>query len=134
MSSGRTTNALIEGTPMKPTIQETEFGRITVDHIVHERDILIRPSGKVKKRKKKLSKKVSDSHVISLAEAKHIFGKGADRLIIGTGQEGHVQLSEEAQAFFREEDCLVELFPTPRAIEVWNQAEGKAIAMFHVNC
>jgi hypothetical protein len=134
MRPGHTINALIEGTPMKPTIQETEFGRITVDHIVHERDILIRPSGKVKKRKKRLSKKDGGSHMISLEEAKHIFGKGADRLIIGTGQEGHVQLSEEAQAYFQEQDCLVELFPTPQAIQVWNRSEGKAIGMFHVDC
>ena len=25
-------------------------------------------------------------------------------------------------------------FATPQAIEVWNQAEGKAIGMFHVTC
>jgi hypothetical protein len=119
---------------MKPTIQGTEFGRITVDEVVHERDILIRPSGKVKKRKKKLSRKDGSSHVVSLEEAKHIFGKGAERLIIGTGQEGHVQLSEEAQAYFKEQDCSVELFATPQAVEVWNQSEGKVIGMFHVNC
>lgn len=119
---------------MKPRIQSTESGRITVDEIVHERDILIRPSGKVKKRKKKLSRRDGDFHMISLEEARYIFGKGADRLIIGAGQEGHVQLSEEAQAFFQEQDCLVELFPTPQAIEVWNHSEGKVIGMFHVNC
>ena len=119
---------------MEPIIQGTEFGRITVDEVVYERDILIRPSGRVKKRRKKLSKKDGSSHVISLEEAKHIFGKGADRLIIGTGQEGHVQLSEEAQAYFNDQDCSVELLPTPQAIEAWNQSEGKAIGMFHVKC
>ena len=72
--------------------------------------------------------------MISLEEAKHIFGKGADRLIIGTGQEGHVQLSEEAQACFHDQDCSVEMLPTPQAVEVWNQSEGKAIGLFHIKC
>ena len=73
-------------------------------------------------------------HVISLEEAKHIFGKSAERLIIGTGQEGHIQLSDEAQQYFLEQDCAVELLPTPQAIAVWNRSEGKAIGMFHVTC
>ena len=120
---------------MKPFIQGTEFGRITVGEVVHEWDIVIRPSGKVKKRKKKLSKTHGgDAHVISLEEAIHIFGKGADRLIIGTGQEGHIRLSDEAQAYFQEQDCSVELFPTQQAVDVWNKLEGKAIGMFHVTC
>ena len=41
---------------MQPQIQNTEFGFITVDGEEIDHDILIRLSGKVKKRKKKLSK------------------------------------------------------------------------------
>ena len=63
---------------MEPTIQGTTFGRITVDAEEYERDIVIRLTGKVKKRKKKLSKKEGGtSHTVSLAEAKYIFDKGA---------------------------------------------------------
>ena len=41
---------------MNPHIQNTEFGSITVDDEELDHDIVIRLSGKVKKRKKKLSK------------------------------------------------------------------------------
>jgi hypothetical protein len=120
---------------MRPTIQGTEFGQITVDEKVYERDIVIRRSGKVKKRKKKLSKKGGgNSHRISLDEAKHIFGKGAERLIVGTGQDGNVQLSDEALEYFKEKGCSVEPFPTPEAVKAWNQSESKTIGMFHVTC
>jgi hypothetical protein len=120
---------------MKPTIQGTEFGRITVADEVYERDVVIRLSGKVKKRKKKLSKKAGgNSHTLSLGEAKHIFDKGAERLVIGTGQEGNVRLSDEAQEYFSKKGCSVELFPTPEAVEVWNKSEGNTIGMFHVTC
>ena len=48
---------------MKPAIQKTKFGSITVGGEVYEHDIVIRLSGKVKKRKKKLSKqKYGTSH------------------------------------------------------------------------
>jgi hypothetical protein len=120
---------------MQPLIQETEFGSITVDGDVFDHDILIRLSGKVKKRKKKLSKQHGGtSHTVSLAEAEHIFDDGAERLIIGGGQYGNVELSEEAQHYFKEQGCSVELHPTPDAIRVWNEADGKTIAMFHVTC
>ena len=100
-----------------------------------DHDIVIRLSGKVKKRKKKLSKKqYGTSHTVSLDEAVHIFDEGAERLVIGSGQYGNVKLSEEAERYFKEKGCAVELHPTPEAIRVWNEAEGKTISMFHVTC
>ena len=38
---------------MKPRIDQTTFGSITVDGTVFEHDVIIRPGGQVKKRKKK---------------------------------------------------------------------------------
>jgi hypothetical protein len=119
---------------LQPHIQNTEFGSITVDEKRLDHDVVIRLSGKVKKRKKKLSKEQGSSHTVSLAEAEHIFDEGAERLIVGSGQYGRVELSEEADHYFKEKGCSVELHPTPEAIQVWNQAEGKTIAMFHVTC
>ena len=75
------------GDIMEPTIQSTEFGSITVGSEVYEHDVVIRLSGEVKKRKKKLSKrKYGTSHTVSLDEAKHILDESAKHLIIGTGQ------------------------------------------------
>jgi hypothetical protein len=120
---------------MQPHIQKTEFGSITVDNEELDHDIVIRLDGKIKKRKKKLSKEqYGSSHTVSLAEAEHIYDDGAERLIIGSGQYGNVKLSAEAEDYFKEKGCSVELHPTPEAILVWNQAEGKTIAMFHVTC
>jgi hypothetical protein len=120
---------------MQPHIQNTEFGSITVDDEELDHDIVIRLSGKVKKRKKKLSKEqYGTSHTVSLAEAEHIFDDGAERLIVGSGQYGNVKLSQEAGHYFKEKGCSVELHPTPEAIQVWNKAEGNTIGMFHVTC
>ncbi len=120
---------------MTPTIGATSFGSITIAGRVYDHDVVIRLDGEVKKRKKKLSKRQSGtSHVVSLDEARHIFQPSAARLIIGTGQYGALKLSEEARDYFRKESCELVTLPTPEAAEAWNQAEGPAIAMFHVTC
>ncbi len=97
--------------------------------------MIIRLHGQVKKRKKQLSKAVyGTSHTISLAEARHIYQKGAARLIIGAGQSGTVALSDEAAAYFERNSCRVELLPMPEVIQVWNEAEGAVIGLLHVTC
>jgi len=120
---------------MKPKIDGTEFGSITIDGSAIEHDVLIRLSGEVKKRMKKLSKAVyGTSHTISLDEAEYVFEKGAERLIIGSGHNGMVTLSKEAAEFFKEAGVQVDLSPTPEAIHRWNKAKGHTIGLFHVTC
>jgi hypothetical protein len=52
-------------------IEGTTFGTITIDGKTYEHDVIIRLSGEVLKRKKKLSKKYyGTSHVLSKDEAK----------------------------------------------------------------
>lgn len=120
---------------MKPKINSTSFGSITVKNKTFEHDVLIRMSGEIEKRRKKLSKKVyGTSHKISLAEAKYIYEKGAEKLIIGTGQTGYVEISKKAGKFFEDKKCKVKPLPTQKAIKLWNRSKGKVIAMFHVTC
>ncbi len=120
---------------MKPIIDKTKFGSITIDGEMYENDVLIRLSGKVKKRKKKLSREVyGTSHIISRAEAEYIYEDGAEHIIIGTGQSDMVKLSDEASDFFQQKECRPALFPTPEAIHVWNEAKGLTIGLFHITC
>jgi hypothetical protein len=123
------------GDEMKPVISDTGFGYLTIEGSQIAHDIVIRLSGEVRKRKKKLSKAVyGTSHTVSLEEAKNIYQKGAERLIVGSGQDGMVRLSDEALDYFLKKKCEVELSPTPCAIECWNKCKGSVIALFHVTC
>jgi hypothetical protein len=120
---------------MQPHIDRTMFGSVTIEGEKIERDIVIRLSGKIKKRKKKLSKAIyGTSHTISLDEARHVYQDGAERLIIGAGQYGFVELSDEAADFFEQNGCQVDLLPMRKAIVAWNEAEGATIGLFHVTC
>ena len=120
---------------MEPRIDQTQFGSVTIDGEVFTHDVIIRLGGQVEKRKKKLSKAVyGTSHIISLAEAEHLYQEGVERLLIGAGQDGRVALSEEAATYFGWNRCQVELLATPEVIPVWNQAEGAVIGLLHVTC
>lgn len=120
---------------MKPKIDSTRFGSITIDGVKYPHDVIIRLDGKVKKRKKKLSKAIfGTSHIISLDEAQHIYEDGAEQLIIGSGQSGMVRLSDDAANFFKEKQINVVLLPTPMAMQEWNKGKKAAIAVFHVTC
>ena len=116
-------------------IESTTFGTITIDGKTYEHDVLVRLSGEVVKRKKRLSKKLhGTSHVHSEEEAKFLFEKGCDQVVIGSGQFGNVHLSPEAEAYFERKGCEVLLKPTPEAIHVFNRSRAKRIGLFHVTC
>ena len=120
---------------MKPNIDGSEVGSITIAGRRIDNDVMISLDGTVSKRQKKLSKAVyGTSHVISLAEAEVIFEKDAERLIIGAGHNGMVGLSDEAADYFAKKKLKVELARTPEAIARWNKAKGKVIGLFHVTC
>jgi hypothetical protein len=120
---------------VKPKIDKTRFGAITVESVVYRHDVVICPDGEVQARANGLSKEVyGTSHMISLAEARHVYQEGVERLIVGTGLTGLTKLSDEAAAFFRERGCRVDRYATRRAIKVWNEAEGAVIGLFHITC
>ena len=120
---------------MKPNISKTSFGSIKVAGEGIQHDIFITLGGKIKKRKKKLSKAVhGTSHIISLDEIRHVYEDGARGIIIGSGQYGAAELSAEAGEFLKSKTCQVHLSPTPEAIQRWNDAEGEWIGLFHITC
>ncbi len=120
---------------MNPVINKSTFGSITVDGVNYDHDIIITLKGKVKKRKKKLSKAVyGTSHTISREEADYVYQEGSEGIIVGSGQYGVAELSKEATGFFQQKDCKVKLLPTPEAIQEWNRAEGRWIGLFHITC
>ena len=120
---------------MKPTIDQTAFGSITIEGETFDRDVFIRLDGRVKKRKKKLSKAAhGTSHLLSLDEVNYVHESGCERLIIGTGQHGMLRLSDEATDHLKRKECRVDLLPTADAIHAWNDADGAVIGVFHVTC
>ncbi|MGA2152455.1 MAG: hypothetical protein ABSG48_09935, partial [Geobacteraceae bacterium] len=58
-------------------IDSSEFGSIIIHGETYPHDVLIRLSGEIMKRRKKLSKRVyGTSHIMSLEEAEFVYEKG----------------------------------------------------------
>jgi hypothetical protein len=55
-------------------------------------------------------------------------------LIVGSGQSGAAELSEEAAEYLKKKNCRVILLPTPQAIKEWNRIKEKTIGLFHITC
>lgn len=120
---------------MSPNVEDSTFGQITVDGEVYEHDVLIRLSGKVKKRKKKLSKQVhGTSHIVSLEEVEYVYEEGCQTLVLGTGQYDQVRLSPEASRFLVKRNITCILQPTPQAVQTYNSINGPRVGLFHVTC
>jgi len=120
---------------MKPHIDGTAFGRITIDGREYRHDVVLTPGGEIAQRRKELSSEVTGtSHVVSEAEARHLLDQGAAQLIIGTGQYGALKLSDEAAAYLKQQGCVVTLAPTPEAVKLYNAATESVTAMFHLTC
>ena len=116
-------------------IEGTRFGSITIEGETYEHDVVIRLSGEIIKRKKKLSKKYyGTSPVVSKDEAKFLYEDGCKQLILGTGQFDNVRLSDEAASFLKKKGCKVVAAATPNALNLCNRSIAKKIAMFHVTC
>ena len=119
----------------RPVIQDTSFGSIRVDGEQYDHDIIITLDGRVKKRKKKLSKAIyGTSHTISLPEIEYVYEPDARGIVIGSGQYGEASLSSEASDFLAGKKCRVVLKKTPRALLEWNSLKGKWIGLFHITC
>ena len=102
---------------MKPKIDKTRFGSVTIRGNLVEYDIVIRLNGTVEKRKKNLSKEIyGTSHIISVAEAKYIYQDGAKCLIIGSGQDGMVKLSDDACTYFNKKGIQVEILDSQASV------------------
>ena len=114
-------------------IDDTAFGSITIDKTLYQHDVLIRQSGQVEERQKRLSREqYGTSHLLSLEEAQFIYENNGKLLIIGTGQSGNLKLSPSAEVFFAQHDIKVVTEPTPRAIVVFNEMPDPKIGLFHV--
>jgi hypothetical protein len=116
-------------------IEHSDFGKITVDGKLYPHDVVISLYDEIRKRKKKLSKKkYGTPHIISKAEAKSVFEKGCDPLIVGAGREGQVRLSPRVSEYRAKKGCAVVLQPTQEAIRRFNQSTANEIGLIHVTC
>jgi hypothetical protein len=115
-------------------IEGTTFGTITIDGKTYEHDVIIRLSGEGVKRKKKLSKKYyGTSHVLSKDEAKFVFERGCEQLILVRAKWA-MCISRQRLRLISPRRAARFCCSPPEAIDAFNRSHAKKIGLFHVTC
>jgi glucokinase len=121
--------------PRYPQIRRVTFGEITVGRKSHNHDIYISVQGKVRKRQKSLAKQLyGNAHIVGPNELDIVCRGGPEVLIVGTGKEGRVELTEEACRYLNQRSIRLQMLPTSEAVGAYNRCEARKAALIHVTC
>ena len=121
--------------PKYPKIVKAVFGEVTVGRKTFRRDIYISVQGAVKKRDKAIAKEVyGNAHTIGPKELEKVCRGGPEVLFIGSGMEGRLELTEDAQRYLSQRSIQCEILSTPKVIDAYNKSRQRKAALIHVTC
>lgn len=123
------------------SIEDTNFGSITIDGKKYTHDIVIYPDH-VEKRKKWITKqKHGTSHKFTQEEmSEYINNVDSEEIkvvVVGTGQYGKLKLLNETREYLKEKEIEVIELKTPEAIKYFEkraETRKQKIGIFHVTC
>ncbi len=119
-------------------IEEYRFGLIKINGKPYDYDVEVLWAGEVLKWQRK------ESHVIDVEDVKSAIELSPDTIVIGTGESGRAQVTEEAKKFITEKGIELIIDKTEEAVKTFNvicydseEEEGvqdRVIGLFHLTC
>jgi len=119
-------------------IEEYHFGSITIDGKTYNHDVEVRWDGEVLKWWRK------ESHIIDVEDLRKALDQNPEVIVIGTGESGLAQVTEEAKREIKSRGIEVIIDLTEEAAKTFNiikeeskEEEGKqkkVIGFFHLTC
>lgn len=114
-------------------IEDFSFGRITIDGVVYEHDVII-DHGKVRKRNKKPSKRFRGRFGHTPLSAAEGIPWKCSRLVIGTGAYGNLPVMDDVKREAARRDIQLIVLSTFGAIEALRKPSDDTNAVLHVTC
>ena len=109
------------------------FGSIRIDGVTYAHDVVI-DRGRVRKRKKKLSKKFREKFGHTPVSVEEEVPWKCRRLVIGTGRYGSLPVMDEVKREARRRKIDLLILPTDEAMETLAQKSDDTNAILHVTC
>lgn len=119
-------------------IEEYHFGSITINGKIYNHDVEVRWTGETLKWWR------GESHVIDVVDVKRAVEQNPDTIIIGTGEAGIAEVTEEVQKFISEKGIKLIIDKTEEAVKTFNiileeskrekGKQEKVIGLFHLTC
>lgn len=121
--------------PTYPQVVRTDFGAVTIGKKVYNRDVYISVYGNVKKRKKWIARELyGDTHQLGARELEEVCRGGPELLIVGSGNDGDLEVTDDARRFLSQRSIKLEVLSTPAAVDAYNKSTQRKAAMLHVTC
>jgi hypothetical protein len=114
-------------------VDEFSFGRITIDGVAYEHDVVI-DHGTIRARKKKPSKKFRDAFGHTPLSADEEIPWTCRRLVIGTGAYGNLPVMDDVKREAARREIELVILPTAEAIQALRRASERTNAILHVTC
>jgi hypothetical protein len=114
-------------------IDEFSFGRIRIEGITYEHDVVI-DDGKIRRRKKKPSKKFRAASGHTPLSAKENIPWKCRRLVIGTGSYGNLPVLDDLKREAARRKVELVILPTAEAIGTLRRHSKDTNAILHVTC
>jgi glucokinase len=119
-------------TPSYPEVKLDSAGALSAGGKDYDRDIYVRVNGKVKKRKAHKAEKQTGSPMrVGLKEIRKVCRGGPEVVFVGTGDDGQLTLTDDAQLFLRRRAIALEQLPTRKAVKAFNKSKLHKAGVFH---
>ena len=112
--------------------QKLSFGKIRIDGVTYEHDVVIE-RGRIRKRKKRPSRKYREAFGHTPISVDERIPWRCKRLIIGTG-EGALPVMDEVRSEARRRRVELLVVPTARAVRMLKRDPKDTSAILHVTC
>jgi len=110
-------------------IEAYSFGKIQIDGKEYNNDVIVFPS------RLKSNWWRKEGHKLQLEDLQEVFAKNPKILVVGTGHDGVMQISEEVRAFCNEKGIELIEMKTSNAVKKYNEIAGPGvIGAFHLTC
>jgi hypothetical protein len=113
-----------------PEIQALRFGRIVIDDVVYNRDVIIFPD------RVRSNWRRRDGHNLALEDLVEVLEGNPETIILGRGVFGRMKVSEDIRALITERGIELVVLRTEGASKAYNEMRERrrVIAALHLSC
>ena len=113
-----------------PEIQELRFGRIVIDDVVYNRDVIIFPDRVLSNWRRR------DGHKLALEDLVEVLEGNPETIILGRGAFGRMKVSDDIRELITERGIELVVFRTEGASKTYNEMRERrrVIAALHLSC
>jgi hypothetical protein len=113
-------------------IESYDFGQITIKGRRYSQDVIVLPDNVVKDNWWR-----KEGHRLSLEDLKEVFEAKPEVLVVGTGYNGFMRVSQEVKDFAKSKNIELVVENTRRAWQTYNRlcsSSKRVAAAFHLTC